>query len=130
MAKKKQMYKPNAGDPKKVGKSYKAQSIPFAELEEKTSVVGTYQRRRQINIKDRISKEPKDIWIYIFSDVKTGDKFAITGRTMLDQAFDEMIEAEGGEDHVIGLDMRINRGENERTSGGFDMGTYEIMVLE
>ncbi len=128
-SKKRETYKSWGVSDRKAKHSYKAESLPFAELEEGQSVEGTFQGRRQINIRDRNTHEHKDIWVYAFVDVD-GTRFLISGRTMLDQAFDEVIEAQGGIDRLQGEDLRINRGDDERTSGGFTMGTYEIMILE
>jgi hypothetical protein len=131
MAKRKrESYKAPVASERKAKRTFKAASLPFADLNSPgDSVEGTFQGRRQITIKDRVTREPKDIWVYTFTD-EDGKRFLISGRTMLDQAMDELIESEGGLDRFIGSDLRINRGDDERTGSGFDMGTYEIMILE
>jgi hypothetical protein len=129
-SKKREKYTPGSVSDRKARKSHKAESLPFAELEQEgSSIEGTFQGRKQITIKDRNTHLPKDIWVYRFVD-ESGNAFLISGRTMLDQAFEELAEEEGGLDRLIGEDLRINRGDDERTSGGFSMGTYEIMILE
>jgi hypothetical protein len=133
MAQKKQRsakFKPTAPEGRKVKKSYKAETLPFAELEEGQSVAGTFQGRKQITIRDRNTHEPKDIFIYKFMDISSGDGFAISGRFMLDEAFEKLAEELGGFDRLEGEDVCINRGEDEKTGGGNRMGTYEIQILE
>lgn len=49
---------------------------------------------------------------------------------MLDQAFDDMYEAENGEANVVGLNMLIRRGPDKKLSNRRTMGTYEIEVWE
>lgn len=129
MPAKKKALKPSESG-KKAQRSYKAEMLPFVEINEGASITGTFQNRRMITIRDRITKDPKDIWIYSFRDVNNGSKFAVSGRTMLDQAFDAMFEAEGGIEKIIGREIRIERGEDSNTSAGFNLGTYEVSLLE
>ena len=127
--KKKAKFKPTAVE-RKVRKSVKPETLPFAELDEKESIVGTFQGRKQITIKDKKSQQPKDIFIHKFKDLESGEGFAISGRFMLDEAFEKMAEEEGGFDRLEGEDIRIERGEDEKTGGGNRMGTYELSILE
>jgi hypothetical protein len=123
-------FKPTVPEGRKVRKSYKADRLPFAELDEGESITGTFQGRKQITIKDRKTQNPKDIWIYKFADVDSGEGFAISGRFMLDEAFEKLAEDEGGFERLEGEEVRIERGEDEKTGGGNRMGTYEIQILE
>jgi hypothetical protein len=130
MAQKKRVkFKPTATE-RKVRKSVKPETLPFAELDEGGSVAGTFQGRKEITIKDRKTQEPKDIFIYKFSDLDSGDGFAISGRFMLDEAFEKLAEEEGGFDRLIGEDIRIDRGEDEKTGSNNRMGTYEVSILD
>lgn len=122
-------FKPSAPE-RKVKKSYRAETLPFAELDENSSISGTFQGRKEITIKDRKTQQPKDIFIYKFADMESGDGFAISGRFMLDEAFEKLAEELGGFDRLEGEDIRIERGEDEKTGGGNRMGTYEIQILE
>jgi hypothetical protein len=49
---------------------------------------------------------------------------------MLDQAFEDMYDAEGGYDKCVGLNIKISRGEDEELPGKRTMGTYELSVWE
>lgn len=111
------------------GKSFKAEQLPLAQLDEGDTLVGTFQGRKQMNVMNPKTKERNDVWFYRFRD-KNGTGFAVSGRTMLDQAFDDAAEQMGGIDELVGLDLRINRGDDVETGAGNTMGSYELVVLE
>jgi hypothetical protein len=116
-------------DPRTKGRSFKADSVPLAELNAGDTVVGTLQGRKQVSVINKYTKEPNDVWFYIFTD-ESGNKFAVSGRAMLDNAFEDASQALGGFEKLVGEDIRINRGDDEKTGQGFNLGTYEIIVLE
>jgi len=66
---------------------------------------------------------------YSFRD-ENGKKRVLLGRAMLDSAFEEMFEQEGGMDKCIGLNIKIERGEDEKLPGRRTMGTYDLTVWE
>lgn len=128
--KKTKHYQPSASN-RKAKKSYKADSVPLAELNAGDSISGTFQGRKLVEgVMNPITKTPNDVWFYNFVDLETGDRFAVSGRAMLDQAFEDAATAEGGIERLIGVDMTINRGEDQKTGRNFNLGTYEIVILE
>lgn len=127
--KKKDKYVQTGQDDNRKGKSFKAEQLPLATLDEGDTLVGTFQGRKQMNVMNPKTKERNDVWFYRFRD-KKGVGFAVSGRTMLDQAFDDCAEQSGGIEELVGMDLRINRGEDVETGAGNTMGSYELIVLE
>ena len=125
------MTRPKANNPPADRKSrnYSPDPGKSVTIEVNDSIEGVYQGEKTITITDQNTKEKKDIRMFQFR-TSAGDRFVILGRTMLDQAIDEMYEAEGGEEKCIGLNMRISRGADEKLPGKRTMGTYEIEVWE
>lgn len=110
-------------------RNYKPESGRSVTIEVGESIEGVFQGEKTITITDQNTKEKKDVRVFQFRDAD-GLKFVILGRSMLDQAFDDMYEAEGGEEKAIGLNMRISRPEDKKLPGKRTMGIYALDVWE
>ena len=110
-------------------RNYKPESGRSVTIEVGDSIEGVFQGEKTITITDQNTKEKKDIRMFQFRDAD-GLRFVILGRSMLDQAFDDLYEAEGGEEKAIGLNMRISRPEDRKLPGKRTMGIYSIDVWE
>lgn len=66
---------------------------------------------------------------YAFRD-DAGKPFVILGAVLLDNAFEKVFEGEGGVERCQGLNMKIERGADQKLPGKRTMGTYEISVWE
>lgn len=118
-------FAPPEGDAVKV-KQYSGELPEQAKLEEGDVVSGIFVGMKIITIKDQNTKQDKDVRVYTFKD-KVGEKFAVLGRTMLDTAFDNVFENEGGDpSSIIGLVVRIERGKDTKLKGGRTLGNYDI----
>lgn len=110
-------------------RSYKGELPPQAKVEVGDVVAGYFVAMKTITMKDQNTHEPKDVRVYTLRD-KDGKKFAVLGRTMLDTAFDEVIEREGGLETMQGMVVRIERAEDTKLKGGRTLGNYEITCWE
>lgn len=110
-------------------RTYQADGGRSVSIEAGDEIAGVFQGEKEITITDSKKGTTKDVRVFMFRDSK-GDKFVVLGRTMLDQAFDDMYEAEGGYEKVIGLNVQINRGQDKKLPGKRTMGTYELSVWE
>jgi hypothetical protein len=111
-------------DKKKEGRRFKGEMPEFHKLEENEDIRGVYQGYKEITIKDK-EKGEKLIRVYRFRDPDDEKKkFALSGRSLLDMAFDEMFEAVGA-DAVIGEVLHIFRGKDSK-NGANRIGNYEI----
>jgi len=108
---------------------YKGEMVPMRELNESGSIEGTFQGSKLVEITDTLTKAKKEVQRYLFRD-DHGIKFVILGRFMLDTAMEEVFEREGGEEKCIGLQMRIERGEDSKLKGNRTMGNYQVSVWE
>lgn len=102
---------------------------PQAKLDEGDTIAGFFHGMRQIQITDQNTKELKDVRVYTFT-TKSGKKFAILGRTMLDHAFDETFEAVKGIENLTGMIVRIERGSDSKLARGRTLGNYIIQYWE
>ena len=121
--------KPKELAERKRERSYKPETGESVTIEAGESVEGVFQGEKEVTITDQNTKEKKDIKVYQFRD-SNGKKFVILGRAMLDQAFEDMYESEGGHEKCIGLNIRVARGEDKKLPGKRTMGTYELSVWE
>ena len=115
--------------PPSSARNYKGELPPQAKLDEGDAVAGFFVSMKTITIKDQNTREDKDVRVYTFSD-KQDKKFAILGRTMLDHAFDDVAEHEGGIEGMKGMIVRIERGEDTPLKGGRTLGNYAITCWE
>jgi hypothetical protein len=114
----------------KKGKSFKGEMPPWHELKEKDSVIGIYQGYKMLTIKDNETGKEKEIRVYQFRDVTDDTKrFAVSGRSLLDAAFDMAWESVGGEERLQGETLAIERGEDTKT-GKKRIGNYELTIME
>lgn len=121
--------KPPIDPPGRKTRSYKPEGGKSVTIEAGDSIEGVFQGEKEIQITDQNTKAKKDVRVFQFRS-PDGERFVILGRSMLDQAFDDLYEAEGGEEKAIGLNMRITRGEDKKLPGKRTMGMYEINVWE
>lgn len=111
-------------------RTYKGKQSPSVAINKPgDSFTGAFQDAKEIEITDSRTKEVKWVMRYLFRD-KDGNKMAILGRAMLDAAFDDVFEREGGMEKCQGLMMEVRRGDDSKLSGGRTMGNYEIAVWE
>jgi hypothetical protein len=96
----------------------------FVEGEE---IRGIFIQLKESQIKDRRTKELKMIRVYTIQ-LSDNTMARIGSRSMLDDAFDEMVELLGGIDNMKGKDISFIRGADVETSDGNPMGTYEVIV--
>jgi hypothetical protein len=120
-------------------KTYKSEGFyTFAEGDE---LVGTLLSIRDQTIMDRRKKMEKVIRVY---NIRTADGKTIKlgSRAMLDRMIDDIMDENGGfevQNHRYsgkGYEylqqrlIKINRGEDEETTSGDGMGSYEIGIEE
>lgn len=110
-------------------RSYKSETGKSVSIEPGESVEGVFQGEKTITIQDQKKREEKEVRLYQFRDPE-GKRFVVLGRTMLDEAFDNMYAAEGGYEKAVGLNVKIERGQDEKLSNNRSMGTYELSVWE
>jgi hypothetical protein len=110
-------------------RSFKRDSGKFYELNEGESLEGVILGIRLQFIKDKRTKQPKEIQVYKIRQ-EDGAIVNLAGRLLLDQQFaDARDEMFGGSfDNLRGLKVIINRGEDTETGEGNPMGTYELMI--
>ena len=113
-------------------RSFKNDGSGFAELKEGESITGIFLGRRKQVIKDRRTKQPKEIWVYRLLPKDGGSIIKVGGRALLDSMYEDMIDEMFGsnEEAAKGVEMIINRGDNVKTGDNNPMGTYEILVSE
>lgn len=88
-----------------------------------------FQGAKEITITDQVTKADKQVMQYSFRD-DAGKKFVLLGAYQLDLAFEEVFEKEGGAERCMGMNFKIERGEDSRLKGNRTMGTYSISVWE
>ena len=93
-----------------------------------SQIVGIFQRAKLTTITDIETHEPKEIMVYTFRDVKTGEPFGVLGgRVGLDNAFENLFDMHGGQERVKGMWVSIERGEDsERVGKAGSIGNYEV----
>jgi len=96
----------------------------FIEGEE---IRGTFIHVKEVEIKDRRTKEKKIIRVYVIK-LKDGNMARIGSRALLDDAYDEVIATLGGMDKLQNREVSFIRGEDVSTGDGNPLGTYEIIV--
>lgn len=118
-------FQPPADGDTKV-RDYTGELPEQAKLEEGDIVSGIFLGMKQISLKDQNTKQDKDVRVYTFKDAE-GEKFAILGRTMLDTAFDNVVEGEGGDyASIVGMIVRVERGKDTKLKGNRTLGNYFI----
>lgn len=100
----------------------------FTEFVEGEEITGTFISMEEIEIKDRKPPyEMKTIRVYNLK-LDDGSKARISGRALLDSAFEEIAEELGGISKLSGMRLSLIRGEDIENTEGNNMGTYEIIV--
>lgn len=113
--------KPSTG---KVNRRFKGEMPEFHKIEENEDIRGVFQGYKEIEINDK-EKGKKQIRVYRFRDPDDEKKkFALSGRSLLDVAFDDMFEAVGY-DSCIGVTLHIFRAKDSK-NGANRIGNYEI----
>lgn len=112
-------------------RSFKKSGEGFYPLAAGDEVEGRFLRRRNVSIVDRTTRQRKDINAYDL-ELSDGEKISISGRALLDDAFNDIFNELGGEDKLRGKQITIKRLEDVETATteqtGNMMGTYEILV--
>ncbi len=122
--------KSNPGGELKKGKSFQGEMPPWAELKENESVIGIYQGYKMLTIKDNETGKDKDIRVYTFQDPVDEEKqFAVSGRSLLDVSFDMAWKSLGGEEHMQGEAIGIERLADKR-DGKKRTGRYILTLME
>lgn len=111
------------------GRAYRAEMAKSVTIEPGDQIEGVFQGEKEVSITDHNTGVKKDVRVYQFRD-RDGKKFVVLGRFMLDQGFDELYEKEGGHDKVVGCNIAISRGDDEKLPGKRTMGTYELTIWE
>ncbi|MCI0618933.1 hypothetical protein L0244_38665 [bacterium] len=96
----------------------------FVEGEE---IRGKFIHMKEVEIKDRRTKEKKHIRVYVLQ-LMDGSTARIGSRALLDDAFDEVCSVYGGVENLSGKEISFCRGEDVATGDGNPLGTYEIIV--
>ena len=100
----------------------------FTEFVEGEEITGIFVSMEEIDIKDRKPPyETKTIRVYNLK-LEDGTKARISGRALLDSAFEEIAEELGGISKLEGMKISLVRGEDTENTEGNNMGTYEIIV--
>ena len=109
-------------------KSFSRIDGSLASFEVGEEIKGVFLGVKDKVITDRETRQPKTIRIY---SIKESDNqiSRIGSRALLDDAFDEAAAAFGGAEKLVGKTISFIRGENVETTGGNEMGTYEIVVF-
>ena len=95
------------------------------------TIRGKFRGVKEINIRDRRSKDPnarKDIQIYMI-ELSDGTTARIGSRTLLDDAFDECCANVGGWERLIDKEIAFIRGEDIETQDNNKLGTYTIVLF-
>jgi hypothetical protein len=119
----------NGLEPPKSARMYLGELPEQAKLEEGDIVSGFFVGMKHITITDQNTKQAKEIRVYTFRN-DNDEKFAVLGRTMLDTAFDDTAEHEGGWEGMIGMGVRIDRGKDTKLKGGKTLGNYSVQCWE
>lgn len=123
MAQKKQQQQ-NVG-----ARSFKKTGEGFTPIAEGEEIRGKFIRRRNVTITDRKTQERKTIFAYDLR-LEDGSTASISGRALLDDAFNDVFDAIPQE-KLAGQEVSIIRGEDVETpTEGNMMGTYEVLVWE
>ena len=113
-------------------RSFKKTGEGFTPINEGEEIRGTFVRMRNVSIVDRNSGERKTIKAYDLT-LADGTKVSISGRALLDDAFNDVFDAVP-HDKLIGQEISIIRGEDVETATtettGNMMGTYEVLIWE
>jgi hypothetical protein len=122
-------------------RSYKNDGSGFDEFNEGDEIQGILVSIRDHQITDKRTKKPKDIRVY---SIRVGDGTVkkIGGRSLLDRMFDDIMDENGGfavenrrysgagYEYVQNRAIKLNRGDDTKTSEGNPLGTYEIGIEE
>lgn len=108
---------------------FKGDQPPSVSLAPGESKKGTFQNAKEINILDKRTNRRKDLWQYRFRD-ENGKPYVILGRPMLDSAFENLFEQEGGIEACRGLVVEVTRTGNTDLDDERSMGNYELSVEE
>jgi hypothetical protein len=113
----------------KTPRSFKRSGEGFTPLNENEEITGKFVRMRNITITDRLTHDKKTIRAYDL-EAENGEAFCISGRALLDDAFNDVFESVPKE-KLAGQTITIKRGEDVDTpTEGNRMGTYEILLWE
>jgi hypothetical protein len=120
---------------------YKNDGSGFDDFKQGQTITGVLVSIREHGITDKRTKQPKDIRVY--SIRMEGDVMCrIGGRTILDRMFDDIMDEHGGfvvtnrrysgpgYDFLKDRVVRLERGEDTRTSDKNPLGTYSVGVEE
>ena len=116
------------------GKSFKPGTGKFDTLKENESVTGIFMGARIQTIQDTRTHLAKDLFVIKLRDEDSQNVLKVPCAAMMKQAWEDVVDEYGNgiEDMAIkqlhGRKMTINRGEDSRTSGGNQLGTYEIII--
>lgn len=99
----------------------------FTKFVEGEEIRGKFLHMKEKSITDRRTGEPKAIRVYAIQ-LADGSMARIGSRRLLDDAYDEVVTAYGGEENLTGKDISFIRGADVETSDHNPMGTYEIIV--
>jgi hypothetical protein len=91
------------------------------------TIRGTFVHVKEVSIKDKRTREPKTIRIYVIQ-LEDGSMARIGSRALLDDAFDEACGVVGGWEKLVGKDIAFIRGEDSETGDGNVLGTYQIIL--
>jgi len=125
----KQMAKKPVTKPTVGARSFKKTGEGFTSIEIGEEIRGKFVRRRNVTITDRKSGDRKTICAYDLT-LDDGSNVSISGRALLDDAFNDVFDAIG-QDKLTGREISIIRGEDVETpTEGNMMGTYEVLVWD
>lgn len=95
------------------------------------SAIGIFQGIKAQEIKDKETGVQKMVRFYLFREEDDEKKkFVVSGRMMLDQAFDSVAELAGGVDVLEGEVMEFRRLKDTKRDGAKRLGNYEVEVYE
>lgn len=105
---------------------------PLKKLESAGDAAGGFFQGVKINeIKDKETGVKKNVRFYLFREEEDEKKrFVISGRTMLDLAFDAVAEQAGGMDQLEGELLEVTRLKDTKREGAKRLGNYQVEVFE
>lgn len=110
-------------------RSFKKTGEGFTPIEVGEEIRGKFVRMRSVTITDRKTGDRKTIKAYDLK-LEDGSNASISGRALLDDAFNDVFDAIG-QDKLAGMEISIIRGEDVETpTEGNMMGTYEVLVWD
>lgn len=130
------MAKKNQSEGAPVGKSFKPDVGKFDSLAVGDVLTGVFMGARHQQITDTRTRKPKSVFVIKLRETETDEVKKIACATMLERAFEDLVDEYGNGDETTainrlrGTKLTLTRGEDERTQGGNQIGTYEIFVHE